>query len=441
MAYQDDTDEWLKQQAAQSDLLNTDASEADSGPWARARDLLNRQAAMQYTAPKQFSRPVKAEPVPERDSWKTVLAMALDVLGNKGRNLGGIAMADTEQRNKQLAQWRQENSPAALDARRLRQLQLTNADRQGFEADRRVLGQQAAQEMDIAKAQQAEEQARAQAIQRASEHEDTVGYQNRSLAQQGELAGQRMEQAGRFHEDDMRNAAAARAQAAQLAREQRAFTGEQNELNRSNAVSMNDADNAARMQQLEAQAAARAAENKAKMQAQAGVLPEGVDVPTIPGTVALDRNRWNSLGQTERTQATNAAQTHSTAVQAMEKLQKLLTSKRTAANRNQYNALVKELIGDKSKEGSTGVLSGTEYERYIADLPEYGTTRIGQIHDFTTARDYLAGRNPALDTLKQAENYAKDKYGTLLQTYGLGIDTGGQAPANDIAAKYNLEAY
>ena len=80
-----DLDEWLKQQAGDANLEPNAPQQADpAGPWARARELMDRQAGMQYTPSKSFNIPAP-EKAPERQDWKTILAMGLNLLGNRGR--------------------------------------------------------------------------------------------------------------------------------------------------------------------------------------------------------------------------------------------------------------------------------------------------------------------------------------------------------------------
>ena len=197
----EDFDRWLRAQPSPN--LEQDP-QLQQGGWANVRALMDKQAGMQYKAPGRFSQPVRAEEAPADQSWKTVLAMALDLFGNKGRGAGQIMMAGTDARNRQLADWRRDNSPRALAEREMQMAQLRNADRQGFEADRRVLGEQIGQQTALANAEQAqannERDFDARAQQDSDRYAQASQFHNDSMAQQ--TAGR--EQSAAFHGDDVR---------------------------------------------------------------------------------------------------------------------------------------------------------------------------------------------------------------------------------------------
>lgn len=208
-----DEDEWLAQQAAQAEVAQPQTA-AEANPWSKAQAIMQKQAGMQYQAPERYSKPVTAEKAPARNDWGMIAAMAMSLLGNKGKDLGGIVMQGVQNRNQQLRDWREENSPAALQKREMMQAQLRNADRQGFEAERAALGAQASQEMQLANAQVGEERAQANAITHAAEHQDQVAYQDKSLAQSAADSAARLAQSGQFHQDSLAEQRAARAQSA-----------------------------------------------------------------------------------------------------------------------------------------------------------------------------------------------------------------------------------
>ena len=85
MTMQDEED-WLTQaaEAGRSDIAATPAAggQGGAGTWAKVQELLSKQQGMQYQAPERFSQPITAAPPPSSkdNDWKTVLAMALNVL-------------------------------------------------------------------------------------------------------------------------------------------------------------------------------------------------------------------------------------------------------------------------------------------------------------------------------------------------------------------------
>jgi len=259
---EDDLEQWLSGQAAQANLTPaapqpTPAADG-GGPWSKARDLMQRQSQMQYSAPERFSKPVEAEAAPEANEWKTILAMALNVLGNKGKDLGQIAMHGTEQRNHQLQQWRRDNSPRALADREMQMAQLRNADRQGFESDRRMLGDQIGQEMHLAGAQQGQANADRTFQAGRDDHDDQIAQNQLSRQVQEEQFGlsqgltrEQMAQAKALQLQQM-------GQSAAHFRAGQDFTREQNDLNRQHQTGLNNADNASLAERARLQAEARA---------------------------------------------------------------------------------------------------------------------------------------------------------------------------------------
>lgn len=83
----------------------------DDKPFTRALQMLERRNAT--TPQRQYQAPER-ESAPERNDWRMLLAMGLNLIGNKGRDLGQIALASEDQYNRQLEAWRQRNSPDAM---------------------------------------------------------------------------------------------------------------------------------------------------------------------------------------------------------------------------------------------------------------------------------------------------------------------------------------
>ena len=191
MAYEDEDElnKWLSSQSAPNlEAAPTPAPAASGGsPWDRARELMTKQSNMSFTPSKQ--QEVKAAEAPGRDDWKTVLAMAINLIGNKGKDAGQLMMAGEDQYNKKLARWQDQNNPQALNQQRLQQAQLANMERQGFDADRKVLGDQVSQEMQVAGAQQGQNNADRQFNQSNENHLDAMAeQQGNAMRQEAQFA-------------------------------------------------------------------------------------------------------------------------------------------------------------------------------------------------------------------------------------------------------------
>jgi hypothetical protein len=213
MTPEEEQDEWLRQQAAQASV-NQPAQQAPAapGPWAKARELMQRQSAMQYK-PQQYAE-VKPEAAPDDSTtWRTILAMGLNLFGNKGRDVGDIMMQGAQMRNAQLADWQKRNSPDALLARQMQTKQLQNMDRQAFNDERKVLGDQVNQEVAMAGAEQS--QANADRSFNRQEERDIAGDVQHQMDQ--ERAAAQFAQTHALSQEQLRaanaNAAASRAQA------------------------------------------------------------------------------------------------------------------------------------------------------------------------------------------------------------------------------------
>ena len=158
MAYDDDDlNNWLQSQAS-PDLTPQAPAAGGGGPgvWGRAREMMDRQAAMQYQ-PQDYSKYLaKSEPAPDRmgHDFRTILAMALDLFGNKGRGAGQLMAAGNQSFDAKNAAWKRENGPQAMLARQMQIKQLEGADRAQFNQDRSQIGAQIGQELQIGRAEQ-----------------------------------------------------------------------------------------------------------------------------------------------------------------------------------------------------------------------------------------------------------------------------------------------
>jgi len=263
MSYEDEDDlnKWLGSQASSAAAVQPEAA---PDRWAQARDLMQRQQGLQYK-PSAAVAGLKAptpEAAPERDDWKTVLAMAMSLMTKQGRgNIGQVMMAGEDQYNRRLENWRGRNSPEKMLQQQAAIQQIKNADRQGFEADRKVLGDQASQAMQIANhEQQADNHLDSMAMQQGN-----AIRQEAQFAESGERSDRHFDASqGLTREQMAQQAALAAAQRAQAASQFRAgqdFTREQHELTRQHQTELNNADNAVAMQRAAAAAAAKQRDN------------------------------------------------------------------------------------------------------------------------------------------------------------------------------------
>jgi hypothetical protein len=449
----DDSDEWLRQQATQgrASLQQPAAAEAPAQPWARARELMDRQAVMQYQAPERFSKPVEAEPLQKIEDWKGYLAMLLNLVGDNGRGIGDIYGKQVDNRNKQIATWQKANSPQALAEREMQMAQLRNADRQGFEADRRVLGDQIGQEMQVAGAEQAQannernfdnqqQQFSDTYTANATNHADSVRLQESGQKQQADLARAQMAQSAGL-------AGASRAQADRHFQAQQAqhLLDQEEALNaRRDAYAHSDKSQQAGFEHDTDSEIRKAQTTKDvyDLSHPAPVAPEGWRVK--PGQDAQFRQSMGSpkVMSDILTEAGNAKQINTT----LDELVRLRKEPSSAANKRLYDAAIKSLIGDRSQEGSTGVLSSTEFARYIEDLPEYGS--LGNVSTMRGALDVLQNRDPAVETLAGIKkNYRTSKLAKM-SPYGVEYDDAAPSQAaatkpedDPTVLKYGMKAY
>lgn len=231
MAYddQDDLNKWLQSQGSPNLTPQAPAAEGGPGVWSKARAMMDRQAAMQYQ-PQDYSKYLgQSEAAPDRTGhdFRTILAMALDLFGNKGRGAGQLMAAGNQTFDAKEAAWKRDNGPQAMLARQMQVKQLEGADRAAFNQDRSQLGAQIGQEVQLAGAQQA--QGNADRTFARQEERDMAGDVQHQLDQEQSasqfaagqgLTREQMAQSKALQEAQMRQsagqAAAGRAQALQF---------------------------------------------------------------------------------------------------------------------------------------------------------------------------------------------------------------------------------
>lgn len=221
---QDDLNKWLQSQDSPNltPQSSYSAAPAQSDTWSKARDLMDRQAQMQYQ-PQDYSKFLgQKEAAPSRsgNDFRTILAMALDLFGNKGRGAGQLMQAGNQTFDAKEAAWKRENGPQAQLARQMQVKQLEGADRAAFNNDRATMGAQIGQEMQMAGAQsQQQNQDRTFAAGR-DDHDDTLAQQQLQRQVQEEQFGKSQDQALNFHNDSNQLSRDQMAQQAQLTRAQ-----------------------------------------------------------------------------------------------------------------------------------------------------------------------------------------------------------------------------
>ncbi len=370
---QDDLSKWLQSQDSPNLAPATPAAAAGPGVWSKARELMDKQSAMQY-APQDYSKYLgQKEEAPSRtgNDFRTILAMALDLFGNKGRGAGQLMQAGNQTFDAKEAAWKRENGPQAQLARQMQVKQLEGADRAAFNQDRSTIAQQAGAEMQMAgaQAQDARDTRNFEHTQERDMAGDIQHQLDQSQSADQFATGQKttheqMAQNALLQREQMRasnaNSAAQRAQADAhfKAQQEQHLLDQDNQLDR-------DRDNYGqqrKMQELQNQGQV----DKYQIEHPAPVLPQGYTA-----------SNPQLFSQTARTpgmlkEATDAMQTYNKGSAALKTLERLQEAPSSSANKRVYDAAIKDLIGDKSKEGSTGALTGTEFERYISDLPEYG---------------------------------------------------------------------
>lgn len=432
MAYpednEDDLQSWLARQSAPN-LATSQPQAAGPGVWSKARDMMDKQSAMQYQA-QDYSKllgPQEAAPDRTGGDFRTILAMALDLFGNKGRGAGQLMAAGNQSADAKEAMWKRENGPAAQMQRQLQVKQLEGADRAQFNQDRSQLGAQIGQEVQLAGAQQA--QGNADRTFERQEERDMAGDVQHQL-DQAQSADQFATGQKTTHEQMAQNATLSREQMAQTKSLSQAQMGQTARFH-ADALRQHDAD-----RELDAQEKQRSRVQQQQLQemgfehsdqtqdksldaqrmihelthpqpaAPAGYrIADPVAFKPVSGNAGTMSKIYEKSGNAKQIQA------------SIDELTRLRTEPSSAANKSLYDATIKTLIGDRSQEGSTGVLSGTEFERYIADLPAYGET--GNFSTWRGAVDKFQGRDPALETLSGFKERFRKSNAAEFSAYGL----------------------
>jgi hypothetical protein len=270
MAYddEDDLNKWLQSQDApnltpQSSYQAPAAGGGDT--WARARDLMDKQAAMKFQ-PQDYSQYLgQKEAAPDRTGhdFRTILAMALDLFGNKGRGAGQLMQAGNQTFDQKEAAWKRENGPQAQLARQMQVKQLEGADRGAFNQDRAQLGAQIGQETQLAGAQQGQANADRTFAAGRDDHDDAAAQQQlqRQVQEEQFASGQ-----GLTRDQMAQSKALSEAQMAQQARLTGAQMG-QSDRHFKLGQQQHDRDQAQALRLAQAKAEAEAAE-KARALAQ-----------------------------------------------------------------------------------------------------------------------------------------------------------------------------
>lgn len=94
----------------------------------------------------------------------------------------------------------------------------------------------------------------------------------------------------------------------------------------------------------------------------------------IPGADITDQTAYERFVSSSPGNLKHLSDDVSQSAQVQDKIQQLKDLRDqpySQANRDTYTSIMNYLIGDESKAGSTGVLSGTEYERYLKPMAKY----------------------------------------------------------------------
>lgn len=458
MAYddEDDLNKWLQSQSApnltpQSSYQAPAAEGGGPGVWSKAREMMDRQSAMQYQ-PQDYSKYLgKSEPAPDRagHDFRTILAMAIDLFGNKGRGAGQLMAAGNQTFDAKEAAWKRENGPQAMLARQMQVKQLEGADRAAFNQDRSQLGAQIGQEVQLAGAQQSQQNADRTFAAGRDDHDDAAAQQQltRQVQEEQFAAGQgltreQMAQSKALQEQQMRQSAAQSAAARAQSDRHFAAQQEQHRLDQDNQLNR-DRDAYAHSDAARREGYAHADETQQRaLQTQKDIYDLTHPAPTPPPGYRVrggeDAAFRQSAGQPSIFKAiTDKAGNAKQIQESIGELERLRKEPSSEANKRLYDATIKTLIGDRSQEGSTGVLSGTEFERYIADLPAYGT--MGNFSTWRGARDMMMGQDPAIETLQGFRERFKKSHLADMSPYGLEYAEEPQQE-NPIIGRYGLRA-
>jgi hypothetical protein len=402
MAYEDidwtKADELLQQaqQQARAPAPQQDAPNT----WQQAMDTVQRYQQQSAANTPQRSMPADEAP-PEKDDSKTYWAMALSLLGNRGRDLGGIMQSSADDYNKRLGAWEQRNSPDAKMDRQLKLAQLQQADRapaaQAFQEANQLAGTMQAdnsaktqqdqfnrkqlQEATLAQATQAGEKARLEYTQQGLNQRTADELANARTIASASQSGMNVRQLGEIQAQNDRQ------------------------------TQLIEANRALEEQRVAGALAAKQLELTGKQK------------PPPTGVVVDDPQRVNSLTDSERTEADKALSSGRAVNANINRLNALWKEKPTAANEKEYNSIILALVGEASKTNETGTLQNPEFLRTVKNLPAYGTTagpmgRGGQIDSPRAMLDVMRGGNPALDALAQVQAQYNSLTNEKLRGYG-----------------------
>lgn len=384
-----------QQQSAPSQQPNT---------WQQAADVIQRM--QQPTTPRA---PIKDEPAPQPDDTKAYWAMALSVLGNNGRDLGAILSQNAQNYNQRLSAWEQRNSPDAKLDRQLKQIQLARADRE----PQREAFQQTAQ---LAGIMQGEQNAAEQRRQFDARQGQDLLLKQADAVQQRAMA-------------EYQQQGLDKRQAEQLAHEKWAAHLSQNgmDVRQATEIKAQQERDAARFKfEQEQQDRMIQGQLAGKLMEQQGKLPAPIPGTSFNGPEG--QRRYMTLTPGQREQVDKDIITGREVNLKLQQLHSLMLAPPSAANENTYNSAINFLIGDQSKEGSTGILSNPEYIRYIKNLPKYGSVAslygryAAQVTSPRALVEVLRGQNPGLQTLEQLQNNFADMARTRAQVYGINDD-------------------
>jgi hypothetical protein len=349
-----DLDKWLANQPAPD--LGTSTAAADrpqSGQWARVLQSLDGGGR-------------QATPPPEHDGTKGIWLSALDLLLNKGRNIGGIMQQDAADYRGDVDQWAKHNNPVN---------QFDNEIRRGnLDARNRELALQ----------------------ERALQARLGKGV--------GGSAATPWAEANRI----VTGAAPPDPEEQRAAQAERAQVGTFEAPPASAALDQPSPDDVERVPDFVAPdampkpgKAPRGASGPA-----APVAASGDDLVRIPGTDIADpaAARMALSNPTTRRQLEDVVGQYSNADKALQRMIEIRKSKgienMSSPERAEYDMLQKQVASAYSKLGSTGVLSKEEFERYAKEMPGlgFGDDKIGNTERIVAG---LVGKeyDPTLDKL------------------------------------------
>lgn len=367
-----------------------------SNTWSQALDTIQKYQSQ--NAPAARAAPA-AEAPPEKEGTfgPSFWAMALDVLGNNGKDLGGILSQSADNYNKRLSGWEARNSPDAKLDRELKMAQLAQADR----APQHEAFQEAGQ---LAEGMRGDRQLTNQ------ENQFTQGQQQARALKQAEMLAHHGDEV--YSQQGM-NSRQAQQIAAENARSANTIGAEGSRQ----AIGI-DAENARAQAQRENQLAiaGMSAANKVKA--------------PITDAKVIDPARVASLTDAERTKADEAVGLGRSINDKLHILHDLQLAPPSSANEKTYTNTINFLVGNASAVGNTGIVNKDEYLRYMQNLPPYAAVKTpqGKLAQVTSARsgmEVLRGRNPSVEALSQIQSMFARQAQESMRGYGYTDDLPG----------------